>query len=175
MTGRSFCIDAGRGEGGPRALRLSTRGGWGLSSAVETALLVMMVVVMISEEAAVAAAAAEASSFRFASRAFARTALAGSSSNSRLPYILTTDSCGAITLISLTLSGFSGCAGPALFSSTASVIPSNLRFRKDELDEVKDAAEASSIVHMPNADSVSSEALVKEKTVSWGTMASRTE
>lgn len=69
----------------------------------------------------------------------------------------------------------SGTPNIELVSSTSSVMPSSRRRRSDELDEVNDAAEGNSIVHMPNADSVSSEAMVKEKTVSCGVKASRTD
>ena len=49
------------------------------------------------------------------------------------------------------------------------------RRRNEELDEVKDPADGSSIVDMPKADSVSSGAAVKEKMVSCGVRVSRTD
>jgi len=57
-------------------------------------------------------------------------------------------------------------------------MPSSRRRRNDELDEVNEAADAVdgiSMVHRPNADSVSSDAMEKEKTVSWGVKVSRTD
>ena len=57
----------------------------------------------------------------------------------------------------------------------SSKISFNLRRRNEELDEVNDAADGCSMVHKPNADSVSSEAAVKEKTLSCGVKVSRTD
>jgi hypothetical protein len=55
------------------------------------------------------------------------------------------------------------------------VISSNLRCRSDEVDEVKEAADGNSIVDNPREDSVSSDAAVKEKTVSCGVNDSTTD
>lgn len=74
-----------------------------------------------------------------------------------------------------TFKSASGAAEVEFVSSTSSVIPSSRRRRSDELDEVNDAAEGNSMVHRPRADSVNSEAIVNEKTVSWGVKASRTD
>ncbi len=120
-------------------------------------------------------AAAAASSFRLASRAFARTALAGSSSSSCLPYVGVSGSSGfGIDTGRTALASVVG-AGVTLFSSASSVISFNLRRRREELEEVNDEAEGSSMVHRPRADSVSSAAAVKEKTVSCGVKVSRTD
>ena len=61
------------------------------------------------------------------------------------------------------------------FISTSSVISSSLRRRSDELDEVNDLVEVSSMVLRASAGSESSAGAVKEKTVSCGVNASRTD
>jgi hypothetical protein len=54
-------------------------------------------------------------------------------------------------------------------------MPSKRRRRSDELDDVSEAANGCNMVHKPRADSVSSEAVVNEKTVSCGVKISRTD
>lgn len=60
-------------------------------------------------------------------------------------------------------------------SSASSEISSNLRFRREELDEFSDPVDGSAMVDMLKADSVSSDAAVKEKTVSCGVKVSSTD
>ena len=135
------------------------------------------------------AAAAAASSFLLASNAFASTALAGSSSSSCLPKavvefgvsgkVTSFGGAGSINVRprppSLLLSTTLSFAGGATTSSASSEISFNLRRRKEELEEVNDPAEGCSMVDRPRDDSLSSEAVVKEKTVSCGVKVSRTD
>jgi hypothetical protein len=66
-------------------------------------------------------------------------------------------------------------SGAGVPSSLSSVISSSLRRRRDEVEEVKDAADGKSIVLKPSAESVSSDATVNEKTMSCGVNVSRTD
>jgi hypothetical protein len=129
-----------------------------------------------------AAAAVAASSFLFASRAFASTALAGSSSSSCRPYVTGgfgvrgsarsegigrgKSSPSPPLTGSCLVSSSAGAATGAVASSASSEISFSLRRRREELEDVRDPAEGCSMADRLSAASVSSVAVVKEKTVS---------
>jgi hypothetical protein len=143
--------------------RLSFRGGRGATSIV--------VATMLSATGSLGGANSGEGlsiSLRLASKALARSALAGSSSISSL--------LSSGTRVALSSAGwtFSSCFGWSLVSSTSSDISLSLCRWSEELEEFREAVEGRSMTDRASADSVNSEAVANEKTVSCGVKVSRT-
>ena len=113
------------------------------------------------------------SSFLFAKSALALKALAGSLSTVTSDELLSSSRCSCC--MGLLIVGEVACdGGSSLIAffilspvSPSSEISFNLRFRSDELEEVTEPLDGRSIVANASADSVSSDASLKVKTVSW--------